>query len=74
VKVKGNKVEIEGERHTLARESDTNYKLFPGKERVSLEVDLKGADMAAWLPQLPVVLSIRTCRTHSRIPRCNRPI
>jgi TonB family protein len=56
VKVKGNKVEIEGERHTLVHERDTKYGLFPGKERVSLEVDLKGADMATWLPQLPTML------------------
>ena len=35
--VKGNKVVMEGDRQTLAREGDTKYGLFPGKDRMRLE-------------------------------------
>jgi TonB family protein len=56
VKVKGNKVEIQGERHTLLRTSDTEYALSAGTDNVHLDVDLRNADVAKMLPQLSNLL------------------
>jgi TonB family protein len=52
VKVKGNKVEIEGDRLWLYRNNDSTFALAKIDSVVRILVDLKGADMASVLPKL----------------------
>jgi TonB family protein len=52
VKVRGDRVEIQGERHTVLRSSDTTFTLSGVTDKVRIEIDLNGADMAGLLPKL----------------------
>jgi TonB family protein len=56
VKVKGSRVEIQGELHELVLRKDGSVTASPEKNSVSLEVDLHGADVAAVLPKLASLL------------------
>jgi TonB family protein len=52
VKVTGDKVVIQGERHTLLRSSDTAFALSATNDKARVEIDLTGADVANILPKL----------------------
>jgi len=52
VKVKGNQIELRGERHSLMKKKDGSLFLSDPGSHVMLHVDLTGADGAAVLPKL----------------------
>ena len=52
VKVKGTSVEIRGHTQILARDSATHIGLLPDESDMVLQLDLRGADMNAVLPNL----------------------
>jgi len=56
VSVKGDTVKIEGNRHTLLRSADKSFTLSEDTAKVRVVVDLKVADTADLLPQLPGLL------------------
>jgi len=56
VKVKGTRVDIEGDSQTLVRDTATHTGLFPDKNDMTIQLDLRGADMNAVLPSLANLL------------------
>jgi len=52
VSIKGDRVEIDGDRQILLRSGDKSFMLSQGKEAVRVVLDLKGADMSNMLPRL----------------------
>jgi hypothetical protein len=52
IKVTGDKVVIQGERHTLLRSNGKDFMLSATQDKLRVEIDLTGADMASILPKL----------------------
>ena len=52
VKIKGTRVDIEGDSQTLVRDSATHTGLFPQKNEMVIQLDMRGADMNTVLPSL----------------------
>jgi len=57
VKVKGNQIELRGERHSLMKKKDGSMFLSDPGSHVMLHIDLAGADGAAVLPKLVELLA-----------------